>query len=121
MANASARQCWNMVEWGHPSKDNPDFWSGTPLVSPKDMKAARLGDAIDHVSNAAVGNGTRLVPSDTLLMVVRGMILAHTFPVALTTSEVTFNQDIRRCRLRASSCRIFFCTGFRAVLRKFSN
>jgi len=81
---------------GTPSKDNSAFWSGTvPWVSPKDMKAARIGDAIDHVSNAAVGNGTRLVPSDTLLMVVRGMILAHTFPVALTTSEVAFNQDIK--------------------------
>ena len=81
---------------GTPSKDNSAFWSGTvPWVSPKDMKAARIGDAIDHVSNAAVGNGTRLVPSDTLLMVVRGMILAHTFPVALTTSDVAFNQDIK--------------------------
>ena len=28
-------------------------------------------------------------------MVVRGMILAHTFPVALTTAPVTFNQDIK--------------------------
>ena len=28
-------------------------------------------------------------------MVVRGMILAHSFPVALTTCEVTINQDMK--------------------------
>lgn len=28
-------------------------------------------------------------------MVVRGMILAHSFPVALTASEVTINQDMK--------------------------
>ena len=78
MANASARQCWNVwLSGGTPSKDNPVSGRYAPLGQPKDMKAARLGDAIDHVSNAAVGNGTGFVPSDTLLMVVRGMIRAH--------------------------------------------
>ncbi|MFO0696855.1 MAG: restriction endonuclease subunit S [Polyangiales bacterium] len=69
-----------------------------PWVSPKDMKRSRIGDAEDHVSESAVGNGTRLVPEDTLLMVVRGMILAHTFPVAITTAPVTFNQDVKALR-----------------------
>ena len=99
---------WEVVElgsvgeWlsgGTPSKSDPHLWAGSvPWVSPKDMKRPRLGDAEDHVHEDAIGNGTRLVPADTLLMVVRGMILAHTFPVCLTTASVTFNQDIKALR-----------------------
>jgi type I restriction enzyme, S subunit len=81
---------------GTPSKQSSALWKGTmPWVSPKDMKRPRIADAIDHVAEAAVGNGTQLAPVGSLLMVVRGMILAHTFPVAVTTGPVTFNQDIK--------------------------
>jgi restriction endonuclease S subunit len=81
---------------GTPSKANTNLWSGpVPWVSPKDMKRARIGDAIDHVAEAALGAGTQLAPIDSILMVVRGMILAHTFPVALAVREVAFNQDIK--------------------------
>lgn len=86
---------------GTPSKADPELWRGEiPWVSPKDMKIARLGDAEDHVSERAVGNGTRLVPGGTILMVVRGMILAHSFPVAVTTGTVAFNQDIKALIVR---------------------
>ncbi len=89
-------------EWlsgGTPSKTQPELWSGSiPWVSPKDMKVPRIARAIDCVSEEALGNGTRLVPPNTILMVVRGMILAHTFPVALTTAPVAFNQDIKALR-----------------------
>jgi type I restriction enzyme S subunit len=81
---------------GTPSKSKAELWEGSiPWVSPKDMKRPRISDAIDHVAEAAVGNGTQFAPSGSLLMVVRGMILAHTFPVALATAPVTFNQDIK--------------------------
>jgi len=36
-----------------------------------------------------------MIPPGSLLMVVRGMILARAFPVALTTREVTINQDMK--------------------------
>ena len=87
-------------EWrggGTPSKSRPDFWEGSmPWVSPKDMKVLRVGDAEDHISEAAIqGSSVRLIPPGSLLMVVRGMILARAFPVALTTREVTINQDMK--------------------------
>ena len=75
---------------------NPDFWHGAiPWVSPKDMKRSRLWDAIDHVTENALGNGTRLAPAHSLLLVVRGMILAHTVPVARVEAPLAFNQDIK--------------------------
>jgi type I restriction enzyme S subunit len=81
---------------GTPSMAHEDFWKGDiPWISPKDMKRPRLYDAIDHVSESAVGNGTRVVPPGALLTVVRGMILARSFPVARAERAVAFNQDIK--------------------------
>jgi type I restriction enzyme S subunit len=89
-----------MGEWrggGTPSKSRPEFWKGDlPWISPKDMKVLHIADAQDHISPAAVeGSSVRLIPPGSLLMVVRGMILARAFPVALTTREVTINQDMK--------------------------
>jgi len=89
-----------MVSGGTPSKDNPSFWRGSiPWVSPKDMKRREISDSIDHVSELAVSDAglVRLVPP-VALIVVRGMILAHTFPVAITRSPVTINQDMKALR-----------------------
>jgi type I restriction enzyme S subunit len=82
---------------GTPSKANPAFWEGDlPWVSPKDMKVPWLSDSQDHVSPAAVeGSAVKLIPTGSVLMVVRGMILAHSFPVAVTKVVVTVNQDMK--------------------------
>lgn len=90
----------NIGDWrggGTPAKTRPDFWQGAiPWVSPKDMKVLHISDAQDHISEAAVADSSvRMIPSGSLLMVVRGMILARAFPVAITTSEVTINQDMK--------------------------
>lgn len=94
----------NLGKWlsgGTPSMANPDYWGGDiPWVSPKDMKRSRLWDTIDHVTAKALGNGTRLAPSHSLLLVVRGMILAHAFPVARAETPLAFNQDIKALVLR---------------------
>lgn len=75
---------------------NPDYWGGQiPWVSPKDMKRSRLWDAIDHVTMNALRNGARLAPAHALLLVVRGMILVHSFPVARAEVSLAFNQDIK--------------------------
>jgi type I restriction enzyme S subunit len=86
------------VSGGTPDKGNADFWSGgaIPWVSPKDMKVDRISDSEDHITEAALdGSATQLVPVGSVLVVVRGMILAHTLPVAVTTGPVTINQDIK--------------------------
>lgn len=87
-------------EWrggGTPSKSRPDFWKGEiPWVSPKDMKLLRIADAQDHISEEAVEKSSvRKIPVGSLLMVVRGMILARAFPVAITACDVTINQDMK--------------------------
>jgi type I restriction enzyme S subunit len=87
---------------GTPSKGNENYWTGEiPWVSPKDMKVARILDAIDHVGQTAIGNGTRLLPVGAILIVVRGMILAHSAPVARVERPVAFNQDIKGLVVRS--------------------
>ena len=79
-----------------PSKAVASNWiGGIPWVSPKDMKVPVIEDAVDHVSSQALAGSLSLIPSGSLLMVVRGMILAHSFPVAVTQVPVTINQDMK--------------------------
>ena len=81
---------------GTPSKARPDFWSGSvPWVSPKDMKVRELSSTSDYISEEAAATGSRLVPAGAILVVVRGMILAHSFPVSIACIRCAFNQDIR--------------------------
>ncbi|WP_305811936.1 restriction endonuclease subunit S [Photobacterium leiognathi] len=82
---------------GTPDKGNVSFWNGDiPWVSPKDMKVDYISTSQDFITDAAVKNSsTKLVPEQSILMVVRGMILIHSVPVALTTKPVTINQDMK--------------------------
>ena len=81
---------------GTPSKKNAKFWKGAiPWVSPKDMKRPRLDDVTDHISQEGLESGSKLAPAGSVLVVVRGMILAKTVPVALTEVPMAINQDMR--------------------------
>ncbi|WP_186407225.1 hypothetical protein [Candidatus Accumulibacter aalborgensis] len=78
-------ECLTLLSGGTPSKARNDFWGGDiPWVSCKDMKTEIIRDAQDHLTPLGAKNGTRLVPADTIPFVVRGMILAREFPVAMT-------------------------------------
>jgi len=80
-----------------PSKGNPAYWSGTiPWISPKDMKVREIADSQDHVSElATIEAAVGLLPPDAVLIVTRGMILAHTVPVARLLVPAAINQDIK--------------------------
>ena len=82
---------------GTPSKKRPEFWGGTlPWVSPKDMKVTRIQGSEDHVTDRVLTDtNLKLVPTGSILIVVRGMILAHTVPLAQTAAPITINQDIK--------------------------
>ena len=88
--------CATLLSGGTPSKARSQYWGGDlPWVSCKDMKVDRIYDAEDHVTPEGALNGTRVVPENTILFVVRGMILARNFPVAITMRRVAFNQDLK--------------------------
>lgn len=80
-----------------PSKSVDSFWGGEiPWASAKDMKVFELWDAEDHVTTKAVAQGgANLLPPGAVIVVVRGMILARTFPVAVTKTQMAINQDLK--------------------------
>lgn len=81
---------------GTPARGNSAYWNGPiPWVSPKDMKLAELDSAEETLTAEGVEAGSKLMPKDTIMIVVRGMILAHTFPVARTLVPAAFNQDMK--------------------------
>ena len=104
-----------------PDKNEPEFWEGViPWVSPKDMKRPDIDDSLDHISEDALRNSSlTLLPVESVLIVVRGMILAHSFPVALTHTPVTINQDMKALLVRKQiTARFLFwsLSGFAKVL-----
>ena len=87
---------------GTPSKARDDFWSGRiPWVSPKDMKVDYIKAAQLSITDAAIaGSAVNLIDRDSVLFVVRGMILAHSFPVAISKVPLTINQDMKAISLK---------------------
>jgi len=87
----------SFLSGGTPSKLNKQFWQGDfPWVSPKDMKRDYIDSAIDTISdNVFSETSLKKVPTKSILIVVRGMILVHTVPVAMNTIPIAINQDIK--------------------------
>lgn len=81
---------------GTPCRENPDYWNGpVPWFSGKDLKSHYLHDSIEHVSEMAIGKGTRVCAPDTILVLVRGMTLMKEVPVGLLRCRGAFNQDVK--------------------------
>jgi len=96
---------WDVIElgssgvWasgGTPSKRISRFWNGdVPWICPKDMKTFDLANSIERITQEAAQCGSRIMPKGTVFIVIRGMILAHTFPVGYATRPMAFNQDVK--------------------------
>ncbi len=80
-----------------PSTTAPQYWEGPiPWVTPKDMKSDRITSSIDTLTELALEETSlQLYTPSQVLIVVRGMILAHTFPVGVNDVDVTVNQDMK--------------------------
>jgi len=91
------RHCGSIVGGMTPSMSESSFWGGDTLwVTPKDMKRDVIEDTKLKVTAAAVAKtALKTVPAGSVLMVVRGMILARRVPVATNSGPVTINQDMK--------------------------
>jgi type I restriction enzyme S subunit len=100
---ARLRSLGTLKGGGTPSKARDDYWNGPiPWVSPKDMKADYLAQAQLSITEAAItGSAANLIEAGSILFVVRGMILAHSFPVAVTRVPLAINQDMKALVLKS--------------------
>lgn len=89
-----------MCSGATPSKAVDDYWEGDiPWVSSQEVKTDTLYDTSLHITEEAIKScSTQLMPTGTLVMVVRSGILQHTIPVALLGVPATINQDIKAFR-----------------------
>jgi type I restriction enzyme S subunit len=104
---------------GTPSKEERGYWDGDiPWISPKDMKRRVLDSSEDKITEQAVKEtGLKLIAPGAVLIVVRGMILTHSFPVAVTRVPVTINQDMKALRLRDDVKPNFFAWTLEGIAR----
>jgi type I restriction enzyme S subunit len=99
---------------GTPSKANPFYWEGDiPWISPKDLKVRELQDAEDHISEEATREtAAKVIQPGAVLVVVRGMILVHTFPTAVLRTAAAINQDMKALVPRPHLLPEFLCAVF---------
>ena len=90
------RDTGTWLSGGTPSKSEKTYWGPfVPWVCSKDMKVFDLKNTLEMITQKGVLSGSKVAPKDSVLIVVRGMILAHTFPVVYLTRDMAFNQDIK--------------------------
>lgn len=106
--------CSKIYGGGTPSKSKPEYYEGDiPWVTPKDMKYDYIVDSRDHINEDAVtSSSTKLIPVDSLLMVIRSGILKHTLPLGINKVEVTINQDMKAFIPNLSKTNSIFLKGF---------
>ena len=90
--------CKEIYGGGTPSKVHPEYYEDgdIPWVSSKDMKTDILIDSQIKINQMGVENSTaRMVPVNSVIMVIRSGILKHTLPVAINAVPITVNQDLK--------------------------
>jgi len=92
------KYCWRRYSYS----EQPDFYGGTiPWVTPKDMKSWEITGAQITITQSGLDNSaTRLVPKNSILIVVRSGVLKHTIPVGLNRLPVAINQDMKALQCR---------------------
>lgn len=96
---------------GTPAKFDPAYWEGDiPWITPKDMKRRVLSDSIDHISERATREtAAKLIDPGAVLVVTRGMILAHTVPSAVLRAPAAINQDMKALIPKAGLTADYLC------------
>ena len=90
--------CKEIYGGGTPSKSHPEYYENgnIPWVSAKDMKTEILTDSQIHINEEGVANSTaKVIPENSVIMVIRSGILKHTLPVAINAVQITINQDLK--------------------------
>ena len=86
---------------GTPNMSEPSYWDGDiPWISAASLKQPRLASSDRNVTQAAIGNGTKMAPAGSTLLLVRGMSLHKEIRVGRATRDLAFNQDVKSLRAR---------------------
>lgn len=86
-----------IIGGGTPSRERAEYYGGDiPWVTPKDMKCWDIvGSQIGITRRGLDSSAARLVPKNSVLVVVRSGVLKHTLPVGINRVPVAINQDMK--------------------------
>lgn len=92
--------CVEITGGGTPSRDRPEFFRGRiPWLTSKDMIGDYIWDTEEHITEEAIDNSaTKLVPANSILVVVKSKVLMHRLPVAVSKVPMCHGQDIKSIR-----------------------
>jgi type I restriction enzyme S subunit len=94
----------DMSSGGTPRMTNKDYWGGDiPWISASSLKSLRLSQSDRMVTSGAIGNGTKIAPAGSILIVVRGMSLRKEIRVGKAIRDVAFNQDVKALRVHGDA------------------
>ena len=81
---------------GTPKTSEPKYWNGqVPWISASSLHLPWIDDSPRKLTSIGVENGTRAVPAETIIFIVRGMSLKSEFRIGITQREVAFGQDCK--------------------------
>lgn len=90
------REAARWMSGGTPKTSEPSYWGGViPWISALSLKSPWIERSDRNVTELGAASGTRLVPADTVLFVVRGSSLKEEFRIGITQREVAFGQDCK--------------------------
>ena len=90
--------CNEIYGGGTPSKSHPEYYENGDIfwVSSKDMKSEIIKESKIKINQLGLENSSaKLVPINSVVMVIRSGILKHTLPVAVNVVPITVNQDLK--------------------------
>jgi len=90
------KECARWYSGGTPNTSIAEYWNGDiPWITASSLHDFYIKDSERRVTHLGIANGTRLIPKDTILFIVRGMSLKTEFRVGITRRPMAFGQDCK--------------------------
>ncbi len=90
------KDCADWYSGGTPSTSVAEYWNGDiPWITASSLHNFYIRDSERRVTSLGLANGTRLMPKNTILFVVRGMSLKTEFRIGITRRPMAFGQDCK--------------------------
>lgn len=103
-ANWKIYRLGQITDWfsgGTPRKNIDRYWNGDiPWISASSMSNNRIYTSDLKITEEGLQSGSKLANKDDILLLVRGSILHQKIPVGIVMNEVSYNQDVKRIKVK---------------------
>jgi restriction endonuclease S subunit len=89
-------ECADWFSGGTPNTEIAAYWGGDiPWITASSLHDFHLWDSVRRITQLGLENGSRLMPENTIIFVVRGMSLKSEFRVGIAKRPMAFGQDCK--------------------------